>query len=52
MNYGFKTKILREQDALLEAFYNEIDEGEMDDDYELESGSDNIEAENEAMWPR
>ena len=42
----------REQDALLEAFYNELDKGEMDDDYELESGSDNIEAENEAMWPR
>ena len=39
----------REQDALLEAFYNELDKGEMDDDYELESGSDNIEAENQTM---
>ena len=48
---------LREQDTLLEAFYNELDEREesflgnrfldeddMDDDYELESGSDNNEA--------
>ena len=51
----------REQDALFEAFYNELDEGgesflknlfldedDIDDDYELESGSDNTEAENEA----
>ena len=52
---------LREQDALMEAFYNELDEGEKsflgnpfkdeddkDDDYELEVGSDNNGAENEA----
>ena len=55
----------REQDALLKAFYNELDEGEqsflgnrcideddIDDDYELESRSDNNEAENEAGRPR
>ena len=29
-----KFTTLREQDALLEAFYNELDEGEMDDDHE------------------
>ena len=28
-----KFTTLREQDALLEAFYNELDEGEMDDDH-------------------
>ena len=52
---------MREQDALLKAVYNELDEGEesflgngfideddIDDDYEPESGSDNKEAENEA----
>ena len=46
---------------MLEAFYSKVDEGEeyfledqlinqddIDDDYELESGSDNNEAENEA----
>ena len=51
----------REQDALLEAFYNELDEGkesslgnrfvdedDIEDVYELESGSDSSEAENEA----
>ena len=56
-----KFAVLREQDALLEAFYNELNEGEesflgnrfideddIDDDYELENGSDNNEAENEA----
>ena len=72
--YGIKYRImasrlkrkltnLREQDTLLEAFYNELDEREesflgnrfldeddMDDDYELESGSDNNEA--DVIWPR
>ena len=55
-----KFTILCEQDALLEAFYNELDQGEepflgnrfidkddIDDDYKLESGRDNSEAENE-----
>ena len=50
---------MHEQDALLEAFYNEPDEGEesflgkgsiaedyIDDNYELESESNNSEAEN------
>ena len=49
-----KFTALREQDALLEAFQNELNEGEesflgnrfideddIDDDYELESGSEN-----------
>ena len=52
---------LREQDALLEAFYNELDEGkkpflgnrfidedDIDDDNKREGGSDNNEAKNEA----
>ena len=52
---------MREQDDLLEAFYRELDEGgetflgngfiregDTDDDYELENGSDNNGAENEA----
>ena len=56
-----KFTTLREEDALLEAFYNElgkgaesflgnrfIDEDNMDDDYELESGSDKNKAENES----
>ena len=56
-----KFTTLRKQDALSEAFYNELDEGvesflgnwviDEDDiahDYELESQSDNNEAENEA----
>ena len=56
-----KFTTLREQDASLKALYNEVDEGEesfrgnwfidendIDDDYELESGSDINEAENEA----
>ena len=54
-----KLTILRKQDALLEAFYKELDEGEesflgnwfideddVDNDYDLGSGSDNIETEN------
>ena len=54
-----KFTTLCEQDALLKAFYNELDqvdksflgnrftdEDDIDDDYELESGSDNNEAEN------
>ena len=54
-----KFSTLCEQDALLEAFYTELDEGkesflgnrfidedDIDDDYELESGNDNNEAEN------
>ena len=56
-----KFTTLCEQNVLLEATYNELDEGEesflgnrfidedaLDDDYEVESGSDNSEAENEA----
>ena len=56
-----KFTTLREQDAFLEAFYNKLDEGkesflgnrftdedDIVDDYELESGNDNNEAENEA----
>ena len=56
-----KFTTLREQDALFEAFYKEldeseisflenrfIDEGDIHKDYELETGSDNNEAENEA----
>ena len=56
-----KFTILREQDALLEAFYSKLDEGEesflgnrfideddIDDDYELESGSDNNDTEHKA----
>ena len=56
-----KFTTFREQDALLEALYNELNEGEesflgnlfideddIDDDYELENGSDNSEAELEA----
>ena len=56
-----KLTTLPKQDALLEAFYNELDEDEesfvgnrpidendIDDDYELQSGSDNNDAENEA----
>ena len=56
-----KFTTLREQDALLEAFYNKLDEDEesflgnrfideddIGDDYDLESGSDNNEAANEA----
>ena len=60
-----KFTTLHEQDALLEAFYNELDEGEesflgnrfideddIGDDYELEGESDNNEAENEAVVTR
>ena len=56
-----KFNTLHEQDALLEAFYNELNEGEesflgnrfiyeydIDDDYKLEIESDNNKAENEA----
>ena len=56
-----KFTTLREEDALLEAFYNKlgkgaesflgnrfIDEDNMDDDYELESGSNKNKAENES----
>ena len=52
---------MSEQDALLEELYNEIDEGEesflgnwfidendIDDEYELESGSDNNETQKKA----
>ena len=55
-----KLTTLPKQDALLETFYNELDESEesfvgnrpidendIDDDYELQSGSDNNDAEHD-----